>query len=107
MMKRNQMIEEMRLTQLTSFLGRNGDAICSGFAFAKEKGIVEIAPLTSKNALGQCRIEIPDEDLGKFCRLLQRDLVSLVLQNIPPDYLPALLGLDDQLDALIAKELGK
>lgn len=100
-------MEEMKLTQPTEFLGRNGTYNCTGFSFTEITDAVWVSPITSKDLIGRCRIEIPKEDLGKFCSHLQHDLVSLVLQNIPPDSLPSLLGLNDQLDALIAKELGK
>lgn len=97
----------METSKETSFLGRNGAYKCKGFYFHNTSSSTDIQPITSKNSLGRCRIEIPNEDLGEFCGHLQQDLVSLVLQNIPPDSLPVLLGLNDQLDALIAKELGK
>ena len=100
--------DNLKLFRETKFLGRNGSFRCTGFAFSEEqRGITSIYPITSKNMLAQCRIEVPEEDLGKFCALLREDLVSLVLKNIPPDCLPALLGLRHELDALIAKELGK
>ena len=101
------MSTEMKLTRNTGFLGRNGNFTCSGFVFTHIQTEVWINPITSKGYTGRCRIEIPKEDITEFCRHLQQDLVSLVLQNIPPDCLPVLLGLNDQLDALIAKELGK
>lgn len=101
------MVATMKISKDTTFLGWNGNFKCTGFNFHNTGSTTDIYPITSKDSVGRCRIEIPNGDLGEFCSHLQADMLSLVLQNIPPDSLPALLGLNDQLDALIAKELSK
>lgn len=98
----------MKLSKATTFLGRNGTFKCTGFNFQKTaRDTTCISPVTGKEEQGRCRIEVPNEDLPEFCNRLQNGLVSLVLKNVPPGYLPGLLGLNPQLDALISKKLGE
>ncbi len=96
----------MEFSKETTFMGRNGRGRCKGIQIWDSNNTISLLPITSKGVAANCDINIPAEDIHEFCSHLQADLVSLVLQNIPPDYLPALLGLNDQLDALVAKELG-
>lgn len=45
------------------------------------------------------------EDIQEFCGHLQGGLISLVLDNIDPDCLPTLIGLNPQLDKIISERL--
>ena len=103
------MSDSMLLKKLTHFLGRSGMSKCSGFIFikthSKNSGYTRmIYPITSKGLQGRAWLEIPEEDVGKFCACLQGDLLGLVLDNIP-DLLPTLLGLHPELDREISNRL--
>ena len=94
--------------RLTTFLGRNGTAKCSGVQVTPLLKDVILTPITSKDLAGRCEIVIPTESIQEVCTELLsggRDLFSLVLDNLPQTDLPLLLGLDKNLDQLIAKKL--
>jgi len=86
-------MKEMKTSRGTTFLGRNGTFKCMGFTFDNIWEIsqqnnwvagsyVGIQPITTKGVTGRCRIEIPKEDVGKFCAHLQLDLVSLIAKEL-------------------------
>lgn len=100
---------EVKFNRTTNFLGRNGIANCIGILITKYLGSnhINITPVTSKNKAGRCWITIPQENVGAICGVLQKDLLSLVLNNIDQKELPILLGLDSTLDEYISKQLKK
>jgi len=98
---------KMKLSQQTRALGRNGSFKCTGFSFWKRDKTTTIIPITSKGMEGRCEIEVPNEDLARFCGHLQQDVVSLVLARLTQETLPILLGLNPVIDDCIAKILAK
>lgn len=55
----------------TLFTGRNGTFYCTGLNIDKWDNIIKINPITSKNKIANCRIEIPLEDLSLFIETLK------------------------------------
>ena len=66
----------VKLSVPTKFLGRNGYFKCDGFFFSKNHsgGVnsVWISPITSRNNLGRCRIEVAEKDINNFIDALVR-----------------------------------
>lgn len=66
-------IKEIKFTRQTNFTGRNGYMKCGGIEVMgfDHKSMVQVAPITSKGAVGRCDIEIPLEDVPALIAALQ------------------------------------
>lgn len=65
--------EIIKFNKSTTFFGRNGCWGASGVNITTwdDYDQIEIIPITSKNKLGSCRINIPKEHLQEFINKLQ------------------------------------
>lgn len=65
--------KRIMFSQQTGFRGRNGYFKCNGFELTKynNENIIYIEPITSKNVTGNCRLEIPLEDIEEFITMLK------------------------------------
>ncbi len=103
-------METIYFKRNTKFLGRNGKFNCSGLHFTDNRLVgednISIEPITSKDLVGRCRIEIPREEVLKVADQLTGNLITAILDNIP-DSLPLLLGLNPALDRAISERLKK
>ncbi len=61
----------MKYRRLVNFLGRNGYFKQSGIEILKDNMNIHLFPLTSRNDIARCEIQIPKEDLHKFITQLQ------------------------------------
>jgi hypothetical protein len=57
-------------TNLGTFIGRNGTFKCRGIHFISSPSTVLIAPITSKNNIGRCAIEIPLPQARKLAKMI-------------------------------------
>lgn len=64
---------EIKFTDFTTFVGRNGVGKCSGIEVSKNPSLefVVLRPLTSKNVTGNCNIVIPIENVPAFIEALK------------------------------------
>jgi predicted site-specific integrase-resolvase len=68
------MFEQVAYPRVVQFLGRNGYGKQKGaelFAMDTDR-TVQIAPVTSKDTIGRCNLEIPFEALDDFIKSLQK-----------------------------------
>ncbi len=65
--------KRIMFSQQTGFKGRNGYFKCNGFELTKynNENIIYIEPITSKNVTGNCKLEIPLEDIEEFIAALK------------------------------------
>jgi hypothetical protein len=89
-----------------SYIGRNGAGKCMGVeVFHTTRHFISIQPINSKNCIASsCLIQIPLSHVNKICDMMQGNLLDTVLTNLK-DQLPRLLGLDPDLDVLVANKL--
>jgi len=64
---------KIMLSKTVGFRGRNGYFKCIGFEITKYVGdsIIYLNPITSKNTIGNCQIEIPLDDINLFIKNLK------------------------------------
>lgn len=69
------MMKNIKFTKQTTFTGRNGMFKCNGLSILPmhfaDKDTVWLEPLTSRNVIGHCHIEIPRADIPKLIAELQ------------------------------------
>ena len=65
--------KKIYFSKQTRFIGRNGYFKCIGLELTKYDGenIIYVEPITSKNKLGNCQLEIPLEDIDLFIDTLK------------------------------------
>ena len=61
---------ELKFKREVGFLGRNGYWGSTGIDIYKNEYNVEIRPITTKDKIGSCCIEIPKEELSDFIQKL-------------------------------------
>ena len=61
----------MKFTKTVTFIGRNGCFKSTGLELSKMGDVVALQPVTSKDQLAHCQIEIPVEDIPAFVAELQ------------------------------------
>ena len=96
--------KQIHFSRLTNFTGRNGYMKCSGMDILhlNHSQSCMIAPLTSKNQVGRCDIEIPDEDMPK----LVRELLMLTDPSLLQDIISFLQGFEgDELQDGVFEKL--
>lgn len=65
--------KRIMFSEQTSFKGRNGYFKCKGFEVTmyKNDNIIYIEPITSKNEIGNCQLELPLKNLQEFITALK------------------------------------
>ena len=66
--------EEVRFEKNVRFLGRNGLFKSMGVCVDEFEGAVNISPITSKDLIGRCCIEIPIESIPELIEALQKHI---------------------------------
>lgn len=67
------MLEDIKFSQETTFLGRNGTFKCIGLELSSSgRKTVDIWPTTSKGDTGRARLEVPVADLPTLIHKLQQ-----------------------------------
>jgi len=66
--------KRIMFSQQTGFKGRNGYFNSIGLQLTKHNGedILNIYPITSKNNIGRCLIEIPIEEIDNLIEILKK-----------------------------------
>ena len=101
------MDEDIKFDPTVTYLGRNGMGKCIGISVDKHTApfpYYTLYPINSKESIARCYIEIPAAQAGQVAAAMNADLLGLVLDQIP-DRLPCLLGLNPELDKMIAQRL--
>lgn len=57
---------------MVSFWGKNGYFSSIGFDLENNKDIITIRPITSKNKIAKCLVQIPKQDIPEFIKQLQQ-----------------------------------
>lgn len=97
--------------KITSYLGRNGTAKCIGLTFIKYSNVhdsgkvISVSPINSRNGDGRCSIEIPKDHVIETALLLAKTAGLDLLELISDEQLPTLMGINDELDKIIADKL--
>lgn len=63
---------QIKFSQTVSFTGRNGCFKSIGLDLFQAKQILSLAPITTKNEIGNCSIEIPISDIPALIEELQK-----------------------------------
>lgn len=68
------MNEELKFKRHVKFEGRNGYFNSIGLQLTKHNGddILNVYPITSKNNIGRCLIEIPIEEIDNLIEILKK-----------------------------------
>jgi hypothetical protein len=97
--------------KITSYLGRNGTAKCIGLSLIEYDNVhdsgkvINITPINSRNDNGRCNIDIPKDHVIETALLLIKTAGLDLLELISDEQLPTLMGINDELDKIIADKL--
>lgn len=89
----------------TSAMGRNGSLRCTGVHVTPYTSFLSLRPITSKDTLGNCYIEIPNEAVQDVCDALGGLAITKILDRLDKATLPTLMGINKEVDKLIEERL--
>lgn len=62
----------IKFSKMVSFWGKNGYFSSIGFDLENNKDIITIRPITSKDQIAKCLVQIPKQDIPELIKQLQQ-----------------------------------